>query len=127
MFKSAPYYLAVSKNSFEITDLISGEKTYKVAEKPFSTQRLLVGDFAAAEASLGALLKQIKAPPFRALIVHPLEMNEGGLSIVEKRVLTEMALGAGASTVVIHEGARLSKEESLSLIKNNAKSTQRAG
>jgi len=40
-------------------------------------------------------------------VIHPTEMVEGGLSEVEERVLRELALGAGARSVVVHVGLAL--------------------
>ena len=47
-----------------------------------------------------------------------MEMNEGGLSEVELRVLNELAYAAGAFRVFIHEGAILSKNDAINKINN---------
>jgi rod shape-determining protein MreB len=43
--------------------------------------------------------------------MHPLEMTEGGLSEIEKRILNELAIGAGAMKVVVWVGPELSDTE----------------
>lgn len=77
----------------------------------FSHPRSLLGQFLAGEQTLaravaaaypGKLLK-----PRPALIVHPKEILEGGLTQIEERALTEMALGAGAAVVAIWQGPEL--------------------
>ena len=45
------------------------------------------------------------------VLIQPLEMLEGGLSEVEERVLKEIAIGAGASKVVVWVGRELSDAE----------------
>jgi rod shape-determining protein MreB len=45
------------------------------------------------------------------VVIHPLEKIEGGLSQVEERLFHELAVGAGASKVVVWAGAPLSDAE----------------
>jgi rod shape-determining protein MreB len=77
----------------------------------FSHPRSILGQFLAGEQTLaravtaaypGRLLK-----PRPALIVHPKEVLDGGLTQIEERALTEMALGAGAFQVAIWQGPDL--------------------
>lgn len=76
--------------------------------QPFSTVRLLIGDFTAAETCLRNALKEMNA--FSAfglrkprLRIHPKERIEGGLSEIERRVLLELGKGTGARGVEIVE------------------------
>lgn len=73
---------------------------------PFSSVRLLVGDFAQAEFCLRNALKEMNAfGLFRLrkprLRMYPKERTEGGLSEIEKRILLEVGLGAGAQKVEV--------------------------
>ena len=76
-------------------------------QAPFTTRRLLVGNFAPAEQCLKAGLKQLgcfglfKRP---TLVIQPMAMCEGGLSEVEERCLMELGLSAGARHVRIQVG-----------------------
>ncbi len=45
------------------------------------------------------------------ILMHPLEMVEGGLSQVEERVFYELAIGCGAKKVVVWSGAELADSE----------------
>lgn len=79
-----------------------------VPAQPFSSVRLLVGDFTAAENCLKNALRDMNA--FSAfnlrrprLRIHPKELVEGGLSQIEKRVLLELGKGTGARGVEIVE------------------------
>lgn len=114
MFKST-VYVKISKNQITLKHIESGN-TYEVQPVvPFTTTRLLVGTFSAGEAclkeALGIVVKGgiLKITP--TVIIHPLEMVEGGLCEVEDRLFRELAVGAGARKVHIHIGNELSDDE----------------
>jgi rod shape-determining protein MreB and related proteins len=48
------------------------------------------------------------------VVMHPLGTPEGGFTQVELRAFREMAIGAGASEVVLWTGRELSNQEVLS-------------
>jgi len=82
----------------------NGETRTFTSRKPFSSVRLLVGDFVEAHRCLRQALKEMNVFSifnFRnpKLRIHPKELLEGGLSEIEKRVLLEMGYGAGAKKV----------------------------
>ena len=107
------YYVQLSENRVRVRDLDSGRECERRAEPPFSHPRLLVGDFAAAEACLKAAfaeLGELGGKGFalkRLILMHPLEKVEGGLSPIERRVLEELARGAGGGKVRVWDGAPL--------------------
>ncbi|MGC3979681.1 MAG: rod shape-determining protein [Steroidobacteraceae bacterium] len=76
--------------------------------RPFQHPRTLLADFVHAE----ELLKYVFAKAFNGclirpsprVIVHPMEKLEGGLTPIERRALHELAQGAGARWVHVHEG-----------------------
>jgi hypothetical protein len=76
---------------------------------------MLIGEFTAAEQALKAALKNaekdrlLRLPP--QILMHPLEMIEGGLSQIEQRIFLEVAKGAGASKATVWLGPELSDEE----------------
>ncbi|MGV3742483.1 MAG: hypothetical protein ACO1NO_09270 [Burkholderiaceae bacterium] len=108
-------YVRVSTNQFRIRHLESGIDTTVIAEAPFTTKRLLIGQFQNAEKTLKAALKQVMKGGFFAVspkvLIHPTEMTEGGLSEIEERVFLEVAKGSGAMKVVVWTGHDLSDEE----------------
>ena len=75
------------------------------SSEPFSTQRLLVGNFDAAwkcveEAEKKLSIKGLfKRKP--KVIVVPKELIEGGISQIEDRVFRELSLGFNPSSVEI--------------------------
>ena len=105
-------YVTVRRNQFRIRHLESGAEATFDAQPAFTTSRLLVGEFRVAEALLKQGLRQvlksslISVAPY--VVIHPLEMVEGGLSEVEERVLKEVAIGAGATKAVVWVGPQLS-------------------
>ena len=108
-------YIQVRRNQFRIRHLESGADTTVQAPTPFTTQRMLVGDFTAAVHTLKTALKNmakgrlVSLPP--RVVIQPMEMIEGGLSQVEERILREIAIGAGASKVVVWVGPELKDQE----------------
>src|SRR5690554_2309806 len=83
-------YIKVSKNKLEAKNLSFDEGWQTVhATEPFTTERLLVGTFSAAEPLLTQLITNVTPRSFirqslRA-VIQPMEMIEGGLSEVEER------------------------------------------
>ncbi len=114
-------YIKVSKNKLEAKNLSFDEGWQTVhATEPFTTERLLVGTFSAAEPLLTQLITNVTPRSFirqslRA-VIQPMELIEGGLSEVEEKILKELALGAGAFKVVLHTGAELSDSEAKKLV-----------
>jgi rod shape-determining protein MreB and related proteins len=83
---------------------------------PFKHPRTLISDFAVAEALLKSLVRKLFAGSsiFRVaplVIVHPRIEPEGGFTQIEIRALHELAIGAGASKVIIWTGRELTDEE----------------
>lgn len=115
-------YIKVYPNSFSIK-LLDGSNTEKnyIANKDFTTNRLLVGDFLSAEQCLKMAMKDIipktlffsKKP--RA-IIQPMVMTEGGLSKIEKKIFTELAMIAGVHKPRVYVGAELSDSKAIELI-----------
>jgi len=106
-------YLKLACDRLSLTHLESGRSLELQAVPPFSSTRLLVADFSAAEHLLKRAISELLPRSFlrlslaHKLLVQPLERIEGGLSQVEERVLLELGLGSGARKVRIHVGAEL--------------------
>lgn len=107
-------YVRVSKNQFRVRNLGSAKEAIFHAQSPFTTARLLIGQFDAAESLLKRAFKETASGIFAVspqVLIQPLEMIEGGLSEVETRLLREIALGAGAARAVVWVGHELSDAE----------------
>ncbi|HEU4664023.1 MAG TPA: hypothetical protein VFS55_08330 [Dokdonella sp.] len=106
-------YVRISPNAFHARNVSSGLETKTVASTPFTTSRLLVGEFTAAELVLSAQLASLAPVSLfrsRRIVMHPLAMIDGGLSEVEARVLLELAESCGASRAVVWTGPMLSDD-----------------
>jgi hypothetical protein len=108
-------YVRVKRNQFRVRHLESGTDASFQASPSFSTERLLIGQFTAAENLLRQAFREMFSAklikPSPQVLIQPLEMIDGGLSQVEERVLTEVAIGAGASKVVVWVGPELKDDE----------------
>ena len=108
-------YLRVRKNEISARNIKSGKEVTIKASTPFTSTRLLVGEFRLAEKLVCNAMKEIFPNAFwttsPAVVVHPLEMVEGGLSEVEERLLKELAIGAGAAMAIVLTGAELTDAE----------------
>jgi rod shape-determining protein MreB len=95
--------------------LATGEAVAVV--NPFAHPRSLVSDFTVGEQLLKAFVRRVRPQSWLKLapriVMHPLGAPEGGFTQVEIRALHEMALGAGASQVVVREGRPLADHELL--------------
>jgi hypothetical protein len=93
-------YVRVQPNRFLVRHIESGREASTVSSQPFTTQRLLIGEFLLAEKALRDAMNQVGhgnsylAAP--TIVIHPLAMVEGGLAPVEHRVFMEVADCAGA-------------------------------
>ncbi|PKO67103.1 MAG: hypothetical protein CVU20_14765 [Betaproteobacteria bacterium HGW-Betaproteobacteria-14] len=119
MFKRT-LYVQVRENRFDIRNIGEGRSYHATASPLFSHPRMLVGDFTAAEACLKRLVVQARSAGFALkteILIHPLEKLEGGLAQIESRLFRELALGTGASKVVVWSGAHLGDAEVVAKLK----------
>ncbi|WP_230473037.1 hypothetical protein [Enterobacillus tribolii] len=77
----------------------TGKEAEGVPDEPFTTSRLVLGQMIPAMKLLARLVKEVDRRPFiirkffgcYQIIIHPLEMNEGGHSQVEFRAYMDLA------------------------------------
>lgn len=113
-------YVQVRENQFQVRNIDDSRSIQRNANPGFSHQRMLVGNFTAAQECLKVALSEARGSGFvlsTSIVIHPLEKIEGGLTQVEERLFHELAIGAGASKVFIWVGAPLSDAEVISKIK----------
>ena len=107
-------YVRITRNLLRVKNLKSGQEIQLAPEHPFTTTRMLVGDFTSADHTMKKALAQVGANSFLAstrVLMHPMELVEGGLSEIESRILQELAVGAGAKKTVVHVGPELGDAE----------------
>jgi hypothetical protein len=108
-------YVRVQPNRFLLRHIESGRTATVDAQEPFTTRRLLVGEYGPAVDALTRGMKELNygihyfSDPF--VVMHPTSMVEGGLSGVEYRILFEIADGAGAKKATVWVGAELSDDQ----------------
>lgn len=117
IFKDNLLYIKLWRNQIEVIDV---EKNISVREKsntPFSNSRLIISEFLIAESFFKKvflrLKKNYKIKRYDTILVHPMELNEGGISEVEKRIFMESFERVGARRILIWEGRELSNREVL--------------
>ncbi|MBE7380614.1 MAG: 1-pyrroline-5-carboxylate dehydrogenase [Leptolyngbya sp. SIO1E4] len=112
LFKHAHVYLKIRVNKVWAKQLEGQTVVELQAEEPFTTERLLIGNFDSALSVTKAALKQVNLGKRRwvnpKVAIHPLAYTEGGLSPVEKRLFWELAASAQAVDARVWEGAELS-------------------
>ena len=85
---------------------------------PFSHPRSMVSDFTIGEQTLKAFVYRVTGKHFLTpapkIVLHLLGDPAGGFTQVEVRAFREMALGTGASHVIMWIGRTLSDQELLS-------------
>jgi rod shape-determining protein MreB and related proteins len=117
-------YVKIYKNKIVVKNLSNNLSPQMFTpDIAFTTTRLLIGTFAPAVQCLKQAVRNstpnswFKAKPI--LLIHPMEMHEGGLSEIEDKVLHECALAAGARKVVLWLGAELSNDKAIEKINSS--------
>lgn len=112
-------YIKISKNKITVRNVSTHSEL--TASDAFTSRRLLIGNFTCAQALLNKMLSQTAAKGFLKLapvaVLHPLEMTEDGLSQIEDRIFSEIALGAGVGKVIVHLGELLDDAAVMQVLK----------
>lgn len=121
-------YVKVFPNRFELKHIESGKTVSSISPSAFTTNRLLVGQFIEADNALQKGMKELLGKRLfkQKVVIHPMEMTEGGLSSMEERVLQELSAGTGSIKTVIWLGHDLTDQEVLNQIEMHYNVSQRA-
>lgn len=107
-------YIRIFENRILAKNVDTAEFADIPAIRPFSHPRSLLGDFAAANETLKTALRAVKGRSFfmmSGVVMHAMEKNEGGLTLIEQRALIELAIGCGASKAVVWQGPSLRDDQ----------------
>lgn len=111
MFSQDSIHVQVFRSKFIVTNVDSGESTEISRDQSHASPRMLIADFTMAQCQLKEAVKSVRrglrAP---AVLIHPMELIEGGVTQVEYRTFVELCLGAGASKASVYSGESLSSE-----------------
>jgi rod shape-determining protein MreB and related proteins len=113
---SKPLYVQIRANQFRVRNINDSRTVERKADPEFSHPRMLVGNFTVAQECLKAAMAEARGSMIALsvpVVIHPLEKIEGGLTQVEERLFHELAMGAGASKVVVWVGDPLSDADVL--------------
>lgn len=117
-------YVKIYKNRIRVNHIQRNREVSERSVSPFTTQRLLVGNFSVAERLLKSALEKLGSSGLFAVkpivLIQPMEMIEGGLSEVEDRVIRELAIAAGARKVFVWVGKMLTNEEVINKVNDKA-------
>ena len=104
MFKKNKYYIRLYLNQIKIKDCINGKFISEKSEIKYNNQRSLIADFQKAEYFIRSTFKKNNFSLRNSIgIIQQMEMSEGGLSDVEKRVLLEVFSRIGIKEIYIDE------------------------
>lgn len=114
--RRASLYLRIRRHGFELRLLDPPCMQAATSLSGFSSARLLIGGFSEALRTLEQGVRELQASASvqlrgADLLLHPLELVEGGLSEVEERVLRDLVVGLGPRSVVIWLGPDLGDDE----------------
>lgn len=102
-------YVRIDRNRMAVRCLETGRSVVRNADPSFSTARLLVGDFSAAESQLKVALREVLGSSLLSarptMVIQAADMTEGGLSPVELRIFKELGESAGAARAIVCVGS----------------------
>ncbi len=117
LFKDDLLYVKLWKDEIEIIDVEKGKRIREKSSISFSNSRLLIANFEVAEEFFKKvflkLKKDYKIKRYNSILVHPMELVEGGISETEKRIFLESFERVGGKLVLIWTGQELSNTEVL--------------
>jgi hypothetical protein len=119
IFRAIPVYIKIYPDKIEITNINTRQTISKTSATKFSSPRLLVADFNAADTLIREILKELGLSR-RTLKVWIQQMKafEDGLLETEKRALRDLGELAGARSVyIINRTQILSNEEIQEMLK----------
>jgi hypothetical protein len=119
MLPANTIYIRIYENRVHIRNIDDRKEIELSAASPFTTERLLIGNFTAAQTLLKKGIKIVMGKKFfaPAIVMHPIDKIDGGLSQVEERVLKDLAIVTGAQTVVLWVGHELTDKDVLQKVK----------
>ena len=104
-------YVQVFAKRFLVKNIDADTSVEVSRDQSYASPRMLIADFTTAQHQLKEAVKSVRrglrAPE---ILLHPMELIEGGVTQVEHRVFVELGVGAGASKAAVFTGAPLGGE-----------------
>ncbi len=119
MISNNTVYIKIYENRVFIRNIDDRKEIELTSTSPFTTERLLIGNFTAIQTLLKKGLKIVVGKKFfpPIILMHPIEKVDGGLSQVEERILKDLAIIVGAQSTVLWLGQELTDKEVLQKMK----------
>lgn len=128
MFRSLspiPIYVKLYVNRIELSRLDNGKTISQDATIGFSNKRLVVADYSSLMVDLKTVLSELVPDWFLGVfrpqldvVIHQMELREGGLSSTEKRIIRDIAERIGGRKIIIEENeSQLSLYDALRLLR----------
>ena len=119
MLPSNTIYVKIYENRIHIRNIDDRKEIELSATSPFTTERLLIGNFTVAQTLLTKGIKIVMGKKFfpPIILMHPIDKTDGGLSQVEERVLKDLAIIVGAQKAVLWDGHELTDNDVLEKVK----------
>lgn len=128
MFRSLspiPIYIKLYVNRIELSRLDNGKTISQDATIGFSNKRLVVADYSALMVDLKTVLSELVPDRFLGVfrpqldvVIHQMELREGGLSSTEKRIIRDIAERIGGRKIIIEENeSQLNLYDALRLLR----------
>ncbi len=100
------FEVRIFTNRMVVRNVATGQSVDRVAARPFSSIRLLIGDLDAAEALLSEIIKEMAGwrrflQPAGSITFVAAAQCAGGLCPVEAQILADLAVRVGVSNVEI--------------------------
>ena len=126
MLFSNTIYIRIYENRVHIRNIDDRKEIELTTTSPFTTERLLIGNFTVAQTLLTKGVKIVMGKKFFApiFLMHPIEKIDGGLSQVEERVLKDLAIIVGAQKIVLWVGHELTDKDVILKVKQNNETDQ---
>ena len=114
LFKKHKYYIRLHVNKIEVLDIVEGISFTEISKHNYHNSRLLVAQFEIAEAFLRLSFSSNNfSLKNSSAIIQQVEMSEGGLSTIEKRVLQELFTSIGIKELYIEDSVKLLSQQEL--------------
>lgn len=110
--KPVPMYLRIYKDRMVLRRIDTGNEIDRSSSVPFTSQRLLIGHFPVASDLLNTMMREVNdrigiLSRKTQLVVHPIDMVEGGLCAVEQRAFMDIGDHSGSKPVMIVVGGEV--------------------
>lgn len=105
MIRRDVIYVQLYQSRFDILNVTTGQALVLGRDVNFSSPRMVLADFTGTQFLLRQGIRKVRSSFLSPnIVLHPMELIEGGITQVEHRALRELGHGIGGRRVAIWEG-----------------------